>query len=181
MDGGDPGRGLDFLEGRFGVGVPEVVLDRVVEKTESCGVTLMIDRRLRCLSERASLPSTRTAPLSGSTKRKARRSSVDLPDPVGPTIASEVPPGALSETFFKTGEGKEGRRSGGPGGVDRGRNNAVPRESDVSELERAVASRRQIDRVGASTTVGTCAKQREEAVSVEHLLHDRPIERCRTN
>src|SRR6266403_5782642 len=47
----------------------------------------------------ASLPSMMTAPVSGTLDRAIRPSSVDLPAPVGPTTAANVPEGIVRLTF----------------------------------------------------------------------------------
>lgn len=67
------------------------------------GISSKKNKKGNELKEKKICTSISTLPESGSTKRNARRSSVDFPDPVGPTMASDVPPGALRETSFRTG------------------------------------------------------------------------------
>src|SRR3979490_1417494 len=51
--------------------------------------------------ESAGLPSTRTSPSVGVTRPAATFSSVDLPQPDGPTMQANCPSGTVSEIFSK--------------------------------------------------------------------------------
>ena len=52
---------------------------------------------------RTSTPPTRTAPAPASQNRAARRSTVDLPAPEGPTMAVTAPGSASKDTSRSTG------------------------------------------------------------------------------
>ena len=56
------------------------------------------------------MPSTKTVPGGGSLRRGSRFSSVDLPDPVAPTMAVVVPAGSVQETSPRTGRVAVGER-----------------------------------------------------------------------
>ena len=70
----------------------------------------MAPRRVWSGISRTSRPSTRTAPAVGSIRRGTSSTNVDLPEPVRPTMPSDVPAGTSNETPSRT---------AGPSGVYR--------------------------------------------------------------
>ncbi len=69
----------------------------------SCGTMPMAPRSVASGHSRTSTPSTKTVPGGGSNNRGSRFSSVDLPDPVGPTSATVWPGSTLNEMCSSTG------------------------------------------------------------------------------
>ena len=64
----------------------------------SCGTKPMAPRSVASGISRTSTPSMKTVPGGGSCSRGSRLMSVDLPEPVGPTIATVCPAATVSET-----------------------------------------------------------------------------------
>ena len=54
----------------------------------SCGTITMVERSEAIRTSRRSTPATRTAPEVGSASRVSSLASVDLPEPVAPTMAT---------------------------------------------------------------------------------------------
>ena len=69
----------------------------------SCVARAMCRRMDATVSERRSAPSTAMRPWSGSARRRSRDMSVDLPVPVGPTIAVTDPGDTSNDTSCSTG------------------------------------------------------------------------------
>ena len=84
---------------------PNAMLSAMVSQNRngSCGTMPMLPRSTPSGRSRTSMPSMNTVPGGGSYSRGSRLTSVDLPLPVGPTIASVVPAGTVSEMSCSTG------------------------------------------------------------------------------
>ena len=68
-----------------------------LNRNGSCGTKPIAPRSTASGMSRTSMPSTNTVPGGGSLSRGSRFSSVDLPDPVAPTMAVVVPAGSIAE------------------------------------------------------------------------------------
>jgi hypothetical protein len=80
------------------------MLRRIVSlnKTVSCGTTATASRSESRVRSRIPTPLTTTAPAAASYRRVTSLSTVLLPLPLPPTIATEVPGATFRETPFKT-------------------------------------------------------------------------------
>ena len=78
--------------------VRDVLADRALERTDSCGTTETKRRAVRISRSCMSAPSRRICPPVGRTNPSTRFSSVDLPDPDDPTSAT-VSPAVMSRSI----------------------------------------------------------------------------------
>jgi hypothetical protein len=74
----------------------------VLNRNGSCGTNPIAPRSARNGMSRTSTPSMNTVPGGASVSRGRQASSVDLPEPVGPTMAVVVPAGIVAETSRST-------------------------------------------------------------------------------
>ena len=136
---------------------PNAMLSAMValKRNGSCGTKPMAPRRTASGMSRTSMPSTNTVPGGGSCSRGSRFSSVDLPDPVAPTIAVVVPAGSVARDVAQDGAVAIARTSG-----------AGTRSSP------RICSRDAICALAAAASVIA-------GLGVEHLEHPLPRRQCR--
>ena len=98
-------RAAASISAREAEGRPYAMLPASVSPNSmlSCKTRLTCSRTERSVRSRASRPSRSTAPESGSWNRGTSPARVDLPLPVGPTMATRAPAGASNDTLRSTG------------------------------------------------------------------------------